>query len=662
MEDLQLKLGEWTNMNQSKVFLGAAAILLGSAAAEGAFTGPYAGGTWTVTAPVGGTAFFDLFGTRLTITGPDLGSSGDTDVTHAVVSGGTWSFNWDYSSINSDGFDSSYYLLNGAPTFLCDSDDFGPCTGTVTRVPVATGDTIGWRVNSADGVFGPGVLNVTGFTVDEGAGCVCDQEFQVGDKVELLEDFRGGPTPGSLGTVICGRFFDPELILVYWEDFLGGHDGFGACSCPDTGLPKGSTSGWYVPCDLLAHFKCPKNINFDGSPGTAAPPSGLGPYIMTPFPFDGGSGLVSSAPSPLGGSVGFAPALDQRQIGFGWATWSHGYLGDVYVTDGNSVTLTMPPDTGAFYLYVEPNFFGEFVFEAVANDGTTSGPISVEGFAGAAYFGFYAAGGALNSITVTNSDAGAGGFAVGEFGIAPQGQVIFDGSPGTAAPPAMLGPYVMDKFAADTACPPDDVTSVATPLGQPLFFSDSVSHRSVNGGPVSACGGWGTWSHGYTGDVYFQDDADTLTLIMPPQTGAFYMYVEPNAFGLFEFVVETDSGTSSGTVNIEGSAGATYFGFWGAGGGQIVSITVTNTDGGALGFAVGEFGIAEKACKKTCPADLDGNGIINGFDLAILLGQWTGAGAYAPCPPHKNADLNGDCKINGFDLAILLGLWGPCSF
>lgn len=54
----------------------------------------------------------------------------------------------------------------------------------------------------------------------------------------------------------------------------------------------------------------------------------------------------------------------------------------------------------------------------------------------------------------------------------------------------------------------------------------------------------------------------------------------------------------------------------------------------------------------TCPGDLSGDAIVNGADLAQLLGQWSGAGP---------ADLNGDGVVNGADLAALLGAWGACQ-
>ena len=61
----------------------------------------------------------------------------------------------------------------------------------------------------------------------------------------------------------------------------------------------------------------------------------------------------------------------------------------------------------------------------------------------------------------------------------------------------------------------------------------------------------------------------------------------------------------------------------------------------------------ECLASATCPADLDGDNIINANDLAALLGNW---GPCAGCP----ADLDGDDVVNANDLAILLGNWGPC--
>jgi len=53
-----------------------------------------------------------------------------------------------------------------------------------------------------------------------------------------------------------------------------------------------------------------------------------------------------------------------------------------------------------------------------------------------------------------------------------------------------------------------------------------------------------------------------------------------------------------------------------------------------------------------CLGDFDGNGLINGSDLAVLLGNWGG--------DLKKFDLNGDDEIDGNDVAILLGNWGDC--
>jgi hypothetical protein len=64
--------------------------------------------------------------------------------------------------------------------------------------------------------------------------------------------------------------------------------------------------------------------------------------------------------------------------------------------------------------------------------------------------------------------------------------------------------------------------------------------------------------------------------------------------------------------------------------------------------------ILNQTCKDapTDPADLDGDGDVDGFDLAILLAAWGKCGPGA-CP----ADLDGNGTVNGFDLAILLAAW-----
>ncbi len=54
-----------------------------------------------------------------------------------------------------------------------------------------------------------------------------------------------------------------------------------------------------------------------------------------------------------------------------------------------------------------------------------------------------------------------------------------------------------------------------------------------------------------------------------------------------------------------------------------------------------------------CPADLGGDGLVDGDDLGTLLGSWGRA-------PGSSSDLNGDGTVDGDDLSSLLGAWGPC--
>ena len=150
--------------------------------------------------------------------------------------------------------------------------------------------------------------------------------------------------------------------------------------------------------------------------GTAAPPSTVGGFSMTPFGADP-SALDSMVTSV--GSISFNQAVRHDQVGNGWGTWSHGYAGNVYDTGSSvtptSLTLTMGGLTSAVYFYTESVNFSAFSFTATASDGSTLTQ-NINGNGGAAGFGFYGTGGdTITSITVTETDTD--GFAIGEFGL-----------------------------------------------------------------------------------------------------------------------------------------------------------------------------------------------------------------------------------------------------
>lgn len=76
------------------------------------------------------------------------------------------------------------------------------------------------------------------------------------------------------------------------------------------------------------------------------------------------------------------------------------------------------------------------------------------------------------------------------------------------------------------------------------------------------------------------------------------------------------------------------------------------TAGGSLGPvytpALQVLGIPQA---PACPADINGDGSVNGGDLTTLLSSWGGTGS---------ADINNDGVVNGGDLTILLSSWGAC--
>jgi len=131
----------------------------------------------------------------------------------------------------------------------------------------------------------------------------------------------------------------------------------------------------------------------------------------------------------------------------------------------------MPPNTGAFYFYVEPNPFAVHNCSAIATSSTgtaSTGGFPVDGDHGARMVGFHDPAGIISKIDVSCS----ADFATGEYGWAPGG-----------APPAGLvcdiqvnkttstvGVQIQVKNPGTTPVPAEFKIFVVLPSGPPASF------------------------------------------------------------------------------------------------------------------------------------------------------------------------------------------------
>lgn len=72
-------------------------------------------------------------------------------------------------------------------------------------------------------------------------------------------------------------------------------------------------------------------------------------------------------------------------------------------------------------------------------------------------------------------------------------------------------------------------------------------------------------------------------------------------------------------------------------------------------FTNGDEAVVVAQRPGPCAADLNGDGVVDGLDLGMLLGGW---GVFGPIGTGGDVDWDGD--TDGTDLGVLLGAWGPC--
>lgn len=158
----------------SKVLLTVVLLIAASGTAladDVGFTGNYAAGNWTFfnNGVSGGGS---ISPTTMTITGSNAGcgffcnpapGASDTGFLTTAAYAATISFNWSFTTFDSDGtgFDYPFYVTINGTTFWAQSGSTTQ-SGTIS-FSVNAGDVFGFGVHSVDQIFGPGVLDITNF-------------------------------------------------------------------------------------------------------------------------------------------------------------------------------------------------------------------------------------------------------------------------------------------------------------------------------------------------------------------------------------------------------------------------------------------------------------------------------------------------------------------
>jgi hypothetical protein len=79
------------------------------------------------------------------------------------------------------------------------------------------------------------------------------------------------------------------------------------------------------------------------------------------------------------------------------------------------------------------------------------------------------------------------------------------------------------------------------------------------------------------------------------------------------------------------------------------------SSGGSYTLTGGFWAAAIARAKPACPADLNGDAVVDGADLGLLVASWS-----LGDQRDQRADLDGDGLVTGADLGVLLGAWGDC--
>lgn len=114
--------------------------------------------------------------------------------------------------------------------------------------------------------------------------------------------------------------------------------------------------------------------------------------------------------------------------------------------------------------------------------------------------------------------------------------------------------------------------------------------------------------------------------------------------------------TFPGTIRTQNKSGQVCFQSMGQNDIYAWQLAASGDAFGSHAATTGELGTpgeyVQISCFAGCAEDLDGDAFVNAPDLALLLGNWGGAGV---------GDIDGSATVDAADLSILLGAWGTCD-
>ncbi len=166
--------------------------------------------------------------------------------------------------------------------------------------------------------------------------------------------------------------------------------------------------------------------------------------------------------------------------------------------------------------------------------------------------------------------------------------------------------------------------------------------------PIGSDRQWGNWalSTFAVGEVANKAVDDTVTFAVP------FTFGTPFKLGIYARAsagMRSNSGVpgnSTATASFDGPGQGLFWGgiigIW-HGGATIDGAIVASGSGVDWSGPVG----------GSIVGDLNGDGVVDGADLGLMLSSWGACADCADCP----GDLNGDCLIDGADLGLLLSNW-----